>query len=65
MVWHDFALRVLVALALGAFIGAKRPFRQRLASLRMNASTAPLLFATIFALSFDQYRWTMAVSALE
>ncbi|HAL37675.1 MAG TPA: hypothetical protein DCP03_05985 [Polaromonas sp.] len=65
MVWHDFALRVLVALALGAFIGAKRPFRQCLASLRVNASTASVLFAAVFALSFDQYRWTMAASALE
>lgn len=65
MAWHNFALRVLVALALGAFIGARRPFRQRLASLRMNASAASVLFAAIFALSFDQDSRTMAVSAPE
>ncbi|HTV72310.1 MAG TPA: MgtC/SapB family protein [Candidatus Acidoferrales bacterium] len=45
----DFALRIFIALLLGAFIGAERQWRQRLAGLRTNAlvATGAALFATI------------------
>src|SRR5699024_7721075 len=37
MVWEQFLMRVSVAMLLGAFIGAERQLRQRLAGLRTNA----------------------------
>lgn len=55
MVWYDFALRVFVALSLGALIGAERQLRQRMAGLRTNALVAAgsALFVTISAFSND------------
>ncbi len=46
MYWKIFFLRVLVALLLGAMIGAERQLRQRLSSLRTNTlvSTGACLF---------------------
>ncbi len=46
MDWKVFLLRVAVALALGALIGAERQLRQRLTGLRTNAlvSTGACLF---------------------
>jgi putative Mg2+ transporter-C (MgtC) family protein len=40
MVWHVFAIRLLIALLLGALIGAERQWRQRMAGLRTNALVA-------------------------
>jgi putative Mg2+ transporter-C (MgtC) family protein len=40
MLWHQFAIRLGLALILGAFIGAERQWRQRLAGLRTNALVA-------------------------
>jgi putative Mg2+ transporter-C (MgtC) family protein len=40
MVWRYFAIRLLLALILGALIGAERQWRQRLAGLRTNALVA-------------------------
>lgn len=40
MLWHHFAIRLGLALFLGAFIGAERQWRQRLAGLRTNALVA-------------------------
>jgi len=40
MVWHQFAIRLLLALILGALIGAERQWRQRMAGLRTNALVA-------------------------
>jgi putative Mg2+ transporter-C (MgtC) family protein len=40
MVWHQFAIRLGLALILGAFIGAERQWRQRMAGLRTNALVA-------------------------
>ena len=40
MLWHNFAVRLVLALALGAFIGAERQWRQRMAGLRTNALVA-------------------------
>ena len=40
MLWHHFALRLSLALILGAFIGAERQWRQRMAGLRTNALVA-------------------------
>jgi len=40
MLWHHFALRLGLALILGAFIGAERQWRQRMAGLRTNALVA-------------------------
>lgn len=40
MLWHLFAVRLLLALVLGAFIGAERQWRQRMAGLRTNALVA-------------------------
>ena len=37
MVWHQFAIRLALALILGALIGAERQWRQRMAGLRTNA----------------------------
>jgi putative Mg2+ transporter-C (MgtC) family protein len=38
--WHVFAIRLFVALVLGALIGAERQWRQRMAGLRTNALVA-------------------------
>ena len=40
MAWHVFTIRLLVALLLGALIGAERQWRQRMAGLRTNALVA-------------------------
>ena len=40
MQWHHFAIRLGFALILGAFIGAERQWRQRMAGLRTNALVA-------------------------
>ena len=40
MLWHQFAIRLLIALILGALIGAERQWRQRMAGLRTNALVA-------------------------
>jgi putative Mg2+ transporter-C (MgtC) family protein len=40
MLWHHFAIRLGLALILGAFIGAERQWRQRMAGLRTNALVA-------------------------
>jgi putative Mg2+ transporter-C (MgtC) family protein len=40
MFWHQFAIRLGLALILGALIGAERQWRQRMAGLRTNALVA-------------------------
>jgi putative Mg2+ transporter-C (MgtC) family protein len=40
MLWHLFAVRLGLALILGALIGAERQWRQRMAGLRTNALVA-------------------------
>lgn len=40
MLWYHFAVRLGLALMLGAFIGAERQWRQRMAGLRTNALVA-------------------------
>jgi len=40
MLWHPFAIRLGLALILGALIGAERQWRQRMAGLRTNALVA-------------------------
>jgi len=52
---HLFVVRLLVALALGALIGAERQLRQRLAGLRTNALVAAgsALFVLVSAFSSD------------
>jgi putative Mg2+ transporter-C (MgtC) family protein len=40
MFWQHFAIRLGLALILGAFIGAERQWRQRMAGLRTNALVA-------------------------
>ena len=40
MLWHHFAIRLVLALILGALIGAERQWRQRMAGLRTNALVA-------------------------
>ena len=40
MLWHHFAIRLGLALLLGAFIGAERQWRQRMAGLRTNSLVA-------------------------
>jgi len=40
MIWHHFAIRLGLALILGALIGAERQWRQRMAGLRTNALVA-------------------------
>jgi putative Mg2+ transporter-C (MgtC) family protein len=40
MLWHHFAIRLGLALVLGALIGAERQWRQRMAGLRTNALVA-------------------------
>jgi putative Mg2+ transporter-C (MgtC) family protein len=52
---HFFVLRLLIALALGALIGAERQLRQRLAGLRTNALVAAgsALFVLVAPFSSD------------
>lgn len=40
MLWHHFAIRLALALILGALVGAERQWRQRMAGLRTNALVA-------------------------
>lgn len=40
MLWHHFLIRLVLALVLGALIGAERQWRQRTAGLRTNALVA-------------------------
>jgi len=40
MLWHQFAIRLALAVILGALIGAERQWRQRMAGLRTNALVA-------------------------
>ena len=40
MAWHQFAFRLIVALILGALVGAERQWRQRTAGLRTNCLVA-------------------------
>ncbi|HEY4037476.1 MAG TPA: MgtC/SapB family protein [Burkholderiaceae bacterium] len=53
---HIFIVRLLIAVALGAIIGAERQLRQRLAGLRTNALVAAgsALFVLVTALSDDR-----------
>jgi putative Mg2+ transporter-C (MgtC) family protein len=53
MLWHHFAIRLGLALILGAFIGAERQWRQRMAGLRTNALVAAgaAMFVTLTALT--------------
>jgi putative Mg2+ transporter-C (MgtC) family protein len=53
MLWHHFAIRLGLALILGAFIGAERQWRQRMAGLRTNALVAAgaAMFVMLTALS--------------
>jgi putative Mg2+ transporter-C (MgtC) family protein len=52
---HLFVVRLVIAVALGAIIGAERQLRQRLAGLRTNALVAAgsALFVLVTALSND------------
>src|SRR5580692_3782034 len=53
MLWHQFAIRLGLALILGAFIGAERQWRQRMAGLRTNAlvSAGAAMFVMLSALA--------------
>jgi putative Mg2+ transporter-C (MgtC) family protein len=53
MLWHHFAIRLGLALILGAFIGAERQWRQRMAGLRTNALVAAgaAMFVMVTALT--------------
>lgn len=53
MIWHFFLLRLALALILGAFIGAERQWRQRMAGLRTNAlvSAGAAMFVMLTALN--------------
>jgi putative Mg2+ transporter-C (MgtC) family protein len=53
MLWNHFAIRLGLALILGAFIGAERQWRQRMAGLRTNALVAAgaAMFVTLTALT--------------
>ena len=53
MLWHQFAVRLALALILGALIGAERQWRQRIAGLRTNALVAAgaAMFVMLTALS--------------
>jgi putative Mg2+ transporter-C (MgtC) family protein len=54
MIWIQFSIRFGLALLLGAFIGAERQWRQRMAGLRTNALVAggAAMFVTLAALAF-------------
>ena len=53
MLWHHFAIRLALALILGALIAAERQWRQRMAGLRTNALVAAgaALFVMLTALT--------------
>jgi len=53
VLWHHFAIRLALALILGACIGAERQWRQRMAGLRTNALVAAgaAMFVMLAALS--------------
>ncbi len=53
MLWHHFAIRLGLALLLGAIIGAERQWRQRMAGLRTNAlvSAGAAMFVMLSALA--------------
>ena len=53
MMWHHFAIRLSLALILGALIGAERQWRQRMAGLRTNALVAAgaAMFVMVTALT--------------
>ena len=51
MLWHHLAIRLGLALILGAFIGAERQWRQRMAGLRTNAYGCRRRQPTIFSVS--------------
>jgi len=53
MLWYHFAIRLGLALILGAFIGAERQWRQRMAGLRTNAlvSAGAAMFVMLTALT--------------
>ena len=53
MLWHHFAIRLGLALILGALIGAERQWRQRMAGLRTNAlvSAGASMFVMLSALT--------------
>ena len=52
MAWHHFVAYLLVALLLGAFIGAERQWHQRIAGLRTNALVSA--GAAMFVRSFQE-----------
>ena len=53
MAWYQFAIRLIVALLLGALVGAERQRRQRMAGLRTNALVAAgaAMFVMVSALA--------------
>ena len=53
MLWHQFAIRLALAVVLGALVGAERQWRQRMAGLRTNALVAAgaAMFVMLSALS--------------
>lgn len=60
MLWHHFAIRLGLALNLGAFIGAERQRRQRMAGLRTNALVAA--GAAMLALMFVvRKHWSLPI----
>lgn len=56
MLWHLFAIRLVLALILGALIGAERQWRQRMAGLRTNALVAAgaAMFVMLTALTANR-----------
>jgi putative Mg2+ transporter-C (MgtC) family protein len=61
VLWHHFAIRLGLALLLGAFIGAERQWRQRMAGLRTNALVAAgaamfVMLSPVAARPDDSYR---------
>lgn len=61
MLWHHFAIRLGLALILGAFIGAERQWRQRMAGLRTNALVAAgaamfVMLTSLTAKADDSFR---------
>ncbi|HWZ46893.1 MAG TPA: MgtC/SapB family protein, partial [Herbaspirillum sp.] len=55
MEWQIFLVRILLALTLGALIGAERQLRQRMAGLRTNTlvSMGAALFVMVAAFESD------------
>ena len=61
MAWYFFAIRLSVALLLGALVGAERQWRQRMAGLRTNALVAAgagmfVMLSPLAARSDDSFR---------